>query len=151
MAGDWCTWCGLSAKEWSPTDHGKGELWTIEAMAEVRLSISLGATNDTSTNLRGCVDMPLRTCVLFKAYIIPILHTEIGIGNRLLKSFLDWADLQIKRVPDDEIEARYAVYEANMELQIQIEHWDEWVSLKGALLADLRQETSMINCTKALL
>jgi hypothetical protein len=26
MAGDWCTWCGLSAKEWSPTDHEKGEL-----------------------------------------------------------------------------------------------------------------------------
>ncbi len=33
MAGDWCTWCGLSAKEWSPEDHDKGELWTLEAMA----------------------------------------------------------------------------------------------------------------------
>jgi hypothetical protein len=26
MAGDWCTWCELPAKEWSPTDHNKGEL-----------------------------------------------------------------------------------------------------------------------------
>jgi hypothetical protein len=50
MAGDWCTWCRLSAKEWSPTDHDKGELWTLEAMAEVRLSISLGATKDTSAD-----------------------------------------------------------------------------------------------------
>ncbi len=150
MAGDWCTWCGLSAKEWSPTDHDKGELWTLEAMAEVRLSISSGATNDTSADRRGCVDVPLRTCVPIKAYIIPILHTEIGIGNRLLKSFLDWVDLRIERVPDVEIEARYAVYEANTELQIRNERWDEWVSLKGTLLADLRQERAMINYTKTL-
>jgi hypothetical protein len=26
MAGDRCTWCGLSAKEWSPIDHDKDEL-----------------------------------------------------------------------------------------------------------------------------
>jgi hypothetical protein len=81
MAGDWCTWCGLSAKEWSPTYHDKSELWTLEAMVEVSLSISVGATNDTSADRRGCVDVPLRTCVPIKAYIIPILHTEIGIGN----------------------------------------------------------------------
>jgi hypothetical protein len=58
--------------------------------------------------------------------------------------------LRIKRVPDDEIEVRYAVYEANTELYIQNERWDEWVSLKGALLADLRQERAMINYTKTL-
>ena len=94
--------------------------------------------------------MPLRTCVPINSYIIPILHTEIGIGNRLLKSFLDWVDLRIERVPDVEIEARYAVYEANTELQIRNERWDEWVSLKGTLLADLRQERAMINYTKTL-
>jgi hypothetical protein len=56
------------------------------------------------------------------AYIISILHTEIGIGNRLLKSFLDWVNLRIELVPDDEIEVRYAVEEANTELQIQIQN-----------------------------
>jgi type IV pilus biogenesis protein CpaD/CtpE len=44
--------------------------------------------------------------------MLPILYTEIGIGNRLLKSFLDCVDLRIERVPNDEIEARYVVYEA---------------------------------------
>jgi hypothetical protein len=88
--------------------------------------------------------------VPIKAYIIPILHTEIGIGNRLLKAFLDWVNLRIKRVPDDEIDARYAVYEANTELRIQNKCWDEWVSLKGALLTDLRQERAMINYMKTL-
>ena len=119
-------------------------------MAEVWLSLSLGVTNDTSANRQGCVDVPLRTCVPINLYIVPILHTEIGIGNRLLKSFLDWVDLRIKRVPDEEIEARYAVYEATTELQIQNERWDEWVALKGTLLADLRQERAMINYTKTL-
>jgi hypothetical protein len=88
--------------------------------------------------------------VPIKEYIIPILHTEISIGNRLLKSFLDWVDLRIERVPDDEIDARYAVYEANTELRIQNKRWDEWVSSKGALLADLRQERAMFNYTKTL-
>jgi hypothetical protein len=60
MAGDWCTWCGLSAKEWSPADHDKGKLWTLEAMAEARESISLGAINDTLAGRQGCVvDEPL--------------------------------------------------------------------------------------------
>jgi hypothetical protein len=67
-----------------------------------------------------------------------------------LKSFLDWVDLWIERVPDDEIYARYVVYEANTELRIQNKRWDEWVSLKGALLADLRHERAMINYTKTL-
>ncbi len=63
MAGNWCTWCGLLAKEWSPTDHDKGKLWTLEAMAEVQLYISLGITKATSANHQGCVDVPLQTCV----------------------------------------------------------------------------------------
>jgi hypothetical protein len=69
----------------------------------------------------------------------------------LLKSFLDWVDLRIENVPDDEFEARYKVYEANTEVQIQTEIWDEWVGLEGTLLADLRQERAMrINHTKTL-
>jgi hypothetical protein len=58
--------------------------------------------------------------------------------------------LRIERVPDDEIDARYAVYKANTELQIKNERCDKWVSLKGTLLADLRQERAMINYTKTL-
>ena len=50
MAGGWCTWCGLSPREWSPTNHDKGQLWTLEAMAEVWTSIRLGVTMDTSAN-----------------------------------------------------------------------------------------------------
>jgi hypothetical protein len=150
MAGGWCTWCGLSPKEWSPQDHDKGELWTLAAMAEVRTSISLGVLEDTSANRQGCVDEPLRTCVPINAYIIPILHTEIGIGNRLLKSFLDWVDLRIENVPDDEIEARYGMYEAKSEVRIHTEIWDDWVNLKGGQLADLREERAMINYTKLL-
>jgi hypothetical protein len=88
--------------------------------------------------------VPITSCIL------PILHAQIDIGNHLLKDFLDWVDLRIERVPVDEIEARYTVYEANTELQIQNELWDEWVSLKGSLLADLRQERAMINYTETL-
>jgi hypothetical protein len=150
MAGGWCTWCGLSPREWSPPDHDKGELWTLEGMAEVRASISLGVMADTSANRQGCVDVPLRTYVPIFSYIIPILHTEIGIGNRLLKSFLDWVDLRIENVPDVEIEARYDVYESQVSVRLQDEIWEDWVNLNGGRLADLREERAMINYTKLL-
>jgi hypothetical protein len=151
MAGDWCTWCGLAAKEWSLADHDKGELWTLEAMAAVHESISLqGVTNDTLAGHQGCVGEPLRSCAPITSHILHVIHTEIGIGNRLLKSVLDWVDLRIENVPDDELEARYKVYEAKTEVQIQTEIWVEWVGLKGTLLADLRQERAMINHTKTL-
>jgi hypothetical protein len=52
MAGDWCTWCGLLVKEWRPTVYDKGELWTQAAMTEVKMSISLGVTDDTSSTNR---------------------------------------------------------------------------------------------------
>jgi hypothetical protein len=100
-------------KEWSPTDHDKGKLWTLAAMAEFRTSISLGVTNDTSANCQGCVDVPLQTCVL-SMHTLFSFFTEIGIGNQLLKSLLgDWVDLGIKTVPDDESEARFVVYKAS--------------------------------------
>jgi hypothetical protein len=76
MAGNWCTWCGLLAKEWSPADHNKGKLWTlVAAMAEVWMSISLGITNDTLADHRGCADVPLGSFLPLTSYIIPILHT----------------------------------------------------------------------------
>jgi hypothetical protein len=151
MAGGWCTWCGLSPKEWSPTDHDKGRLWTLEAMAEVWTSIALGVTVDTLANRQGCVDEPLRTSVPINSYIIPILHTEIGIGNCLLKLFLDRVDLRIENVPDDKIEARYGVYEVRLEVRLHNKIWDYCVNLKGGQLADLRKERAMINYTKTLI
>jgi hypothetical protein len=150
MSGGWCTWCGLSPKEWSPTGHEKGANWTLQAMAEVRTAIETGVLPDTSANRQGCVDEPLRTCVPIESYILPILHTEIGIGNRLITSFLDWVDLRIEKVPDNEMEERYGVYEAQVEVQIHNEIWDDWVNLKGGDLADLREERAMINYNKGL-
>jgi hypothetical protein len=77
------------------------------------------------------------------SYILPILHTEIGIGNRLLKSFLDWVDLWIKNVPNKEIEARYGVYKSHVEVRIQNKIWDAWVNLNGGQLADLHERKAI--------
>jgi hypothetical protein len=40
----------FSVKEWSPTYHDNGALWTLAAMTEVRMYISLGVTNSTSAD-----------------------------------------------------------------------------------------------------
>jgi hypothetical protein len=65
MAGNWCTWCGLPAKEWGPADHSKGKLLTLEAMLEVLASISLGITNDTLAGCRGWADEPVLDFLFF--------------------------------------------------------------------------------------
>jgi hypothetical protein len=83
-------------------------------------------------------------------YFLFFTHRSDRHWQSFVKPFLDWANLRIENVPDDDFKARYGVYEANREVQIQIEIWNKWVGLKGALLADLLQERAMINHTKSL-
>ena len=39
MAGQWCTWCDLSKKEWIDVEHQKGNLWTLSLMLQHRTLI----------------------------------------------------------------------------------------------------------------
>jgi hypothetical protein len=53
MAGGWCTWCGLSPKQWSPTDHGKGELWTLISLGMTAASFLLVTSNLVEQGCHG--------------------------------------------------------------------------------------------------
>jgi hypothetical protein len=145
MSGGWCTWCRLSPAQWGEIGHEKGDVWTLENMLTTRDDITAGRIENTPANRKGCVADPLLTCVYVRRYIIPLLHTQIGVGNRLIDSYYMWVELRVEVIPDEEIEARVEVYEAHTEWEIQKELWDQWVNTRGTELADLREERLMVN------
>jgi hypothetical protein len=89
MSGIWYTWCKLSSEEWSDVGHEKGELWTKEAMDEIRESIYGGTLADKPGNRQGCVEIELFDEIEVSQFIFPVLHAEIGLGNYLLKLFFE--------------------------------------------------------------
>ena len=96
MASVWCMYCQLSRAEWESEDHGKGDEWTLESMRKRLEELNSKLIKDTSTNRRGVVDEALFESVRVDQYIIPILHTEIGLGNSMLKSFLIGLIIELK-------------------------------------------------------
>ena len=59
-----------------------------------------------SWDKKGCVDVPLIDCVKIDPYIILILHTMIGVGNKLLDQFFRWIDVKVEVIPKDEMKVR---------------------------------------------
>jgi hypothetical protein len=147
MSGVWCTWCDLSPVQWGELGHDMGGAWSLASMSKIREDITAGRIENTPANRKGCVADPLLTCVPVLGYINPLLHTQIGVGNMLVDSFYWWVELRVEVIPDEEIEARSDVYDAQTEWEIHKELWDQWVNTRGGELADLREERSMVNFT----
>ena len=45
-------------------------------------------------------------CVPLHSYIVPILNTMIGVGNKLLSAFFNWVDIRVEQIPEAEHAAR---------------------------------------------
>ena len=80
-----------------------------------------GMVEDIPSNRRGVVDLPLFSDVQPSQYVFPILHTEIGLGNSLLKSFFKWVDYRVEQVSEEEVERRN-------ELASTTRDYDEYIS-----------------------
>ena len=141
MASVWCMYCQLSRAEWESEDHGKRDEWTLESMRKRLEELNSKLIKDTSTNRRGVVDEPLFESVRVDQYIIPILHTEIGLGNSMLKSFFDWIDYRVEIVSDEEKQKRNDYAKLSKEIvEAKKNMLEPWCDEQGIELADLRTE-----------
>jgi hypothetical protein len=106
MSGNWCCWCKLAASEWQDDRHEPGEAWSLLSMNELREQLNRKEIKDTPMNRKGIVMVELFDCVDVFEYIYPILHSEIGLGNYILNSFLTWVDYRIEMVSEEEMEEK---------------------------------------------
>jgi hypothetical protein len=104
-----------------------------------------GTVEDTPTFRRGITQDPLFDSVDLTNYILSLLHIEIGVGNQLLKMLLDWIDMRLENIGEEELDIRDEYYEALMEYEIHDDRWMEWKNLNGTQLATLRLERKTLN------
>jgi hypothetical protein len=110
MSGAWCAYCWLAHADWQALEHTDGQAWTIES-----LGIHLEKLNDGTLNkkipqeVRGVTAKVMFDAVPLKNWIVPVLHICIGIGNGILKRFLDFVDKRIENLPEPLIELRLLI------------------------------------------
>jgi hypothetical protein len=94
---------------------------------------------------KGITEDPLFDSVELTNYILSLLHIESGVGNQLLKMLLDWIDMRLENIGEDELDIRDEYYEALMEYEIHDDRWTEWKNLKETELATLQLERKTLN------
>ena len=145
MSGKWCVWCQLGPTEWGVSGHNNGEEWTIEKMNDLRCQIVRNEVVDTPGNKKGIVEKPLIDAIPVDHIIFSLLHAEIGVGNKVLDSFLEWVDYRVEKLSQQEIEARDAYQLALIDQKEAVSNRDSWLNQYGAELAGYRTERKHIS------
>jgi hypothetical protein len=139
-SGHWCTWCNLSQKEWRQHDHNRGQPWTLSNMRHLRDNILSNEIKDTSNNRKGINNSMLLNCIEPTNYIYPILHSEIGIGNKILCSFFEWVEYRVESISYEEKELRNSSVVHYIELEELQQRYKEFTEYEGVQILHLKQE-----------
>jgi len=145
MSGKWCTWCKLSPSEWQHAGHNCGEKWTIDGMSQLRDKIMRKEIEAKASNKKGVVEVPLIDTIPIDHTIFSLLHAEIGVGNKILDSFLEWVDYEVENLSEEEITARNDHLKAIDDHKDKVETHTQWLNVNSTDLADLRSERMEIN------
>ena len=86
MSRHWCHWYMLSPSEWENCDHDKSDKWTIQLIKD-NLKKHIIHLDMIPYEKKGCVLPMLFDTILIENYVFSLLHTEIGIGNKIISSF----------------------------------------------------------------
>jgi hypothetical protein len=142
-AGDryWCHWCQLGKPEWQTwpyTPSTTPTCWTIEEL------VKKGNEYGGKKRVRGLKDPPLFDCIRIERYIVPALHLQLGLGNRILKDFFSYVDVRLEEIPDELQDARTEHLEALCEKEDQDVLATEFGNLNGPELARLRLQHALV-------
>ncbi len=117
MSGHWCIWCQLSPTEWSIEGHQQGECWTMDKILSLREKIKdleqRGKKPEPAV-IRGFTEEPLLDSVPVEDFIVPVLHTGIGIGNRLFSGIFEFIKSRIEKLSPQVIAKRNMIYAAEL-------------------------------------
>ncbi len=85
----WCYLCNLRHADWQMTGHADREEWTLEKLKEQAKKVKEKGLTDTE--MMGVRKDPYFE-IPVSQFVWPVLHTLIGIGNKVLKFLVDGAD-----------------------------------------------------------
>ena len=64
---------------------------------------------------KGSVKILLLDSVRIDNYRFSLLHTEIGVGNKIVYTYFDWINERIEPITDDELELTNGVINLKIE------------------------------------
>ena len=131
-----CWLCLLKKKEWEAKPYAKGEKRT---MAWISNNAPTGTTSTSSTRANGMKEKPLFDAIETCRYIVPPLHTMLGVGNGLLANFKEFVDDLLENTPEDLQVLRLNEMQAGKEWSEAKMDVDEWASLNGPEMASCIQ------------
>jgi hypothetical protein len=67
---------------------------------------------DSATCRKGVTKEPLFDSIELTHYVLSVLHIEIRVSNQLLKIILDWIDMRIENMGEEELNACEEYYKA---------------------------------------
>jgi hypothetical protein len=142
MSGTWCPYCDLQHTSWQLLGHSAGKKWTIEALEAHLHKLQAGTLDKKKPKeVMGVTATMIFDAVPLENWIVPVLHLSIGVGNGLLKQFLDWLDIRIERLPIGLSDLRAETVELQVDLEDYIdEDYEEWMHSGGQELANLVME-----------
>ena len=115
-SGHHCLLCEAPAKDFNC--HPDTTLSKLRTKERLRLCleqyiIDVGASNQQKkpANFKG-VNMPPLLDVDPRRILVPILHTPMGLVDKLLESFNFWVNLRVERLPEDDNIVRIQYTEA---------------------------------------
>ena len=95
---------------------------------------------------KGCVKTLLFNSVPIENYIFSLLHTEIGVGNKIVYTYFDWITKRIEPITDEEVELSNCLIDLKIELKNHEKDYNKWIDNNSSLLAELRLERQGIIC-----
>jgi hypothetical protein len=144
-SGSWRIRCDLPRNSWEAAVHTSGDLWTIQKLKDILTGLLDKSLEDSAACRKGVAKEPLFNSIKLTHYVLSVLHIEIGVGNQLLKIILDWIDMRIENIGEEELDASEEYFEALLEYEAHDDRWKAWKSLKGPELATLRLERKTLN------
>ena len=89
--------------------------------------------------------VPLIDAIPVDHIIFPLLHAEIGVGNKVLDSFFECVNYRVEHLSEEGIITRDDHLKAIDDHKGKVETHTEWLNVNSADLADLRSEGREIN------
>ena len=77
---------------------------------------------------KGSVKTLLFDSVPIENSIFSLLHTQIGVGNKMVYIFFDWINEWIEHMMDNELELSNFLIDLKIELNKHEQDYDEWIN-----------------------
>ena len=137
MSGHWCHLCKISRKDFDNLAM-EGELWTTKAMIETAKEV---AESDSKKPKHGVKTKLWWPFIDIQNYVVPLLHTLIGIGNDILDNLKDIVNDKIERITKTEHNARASLATVDATIKSLVAERDSFdESAAGKELKSLRRK-----------